>query len=244
MDRDQLHISGLTGVDITLDIAGAGSRSFAFIIDWHIRLLLAAAWFALATQIYLHAAHGARGAAFGRVVAIPAICIYFFYHPVLEVLSRGRTPGKRMAGVRIVTRQGGTPTVGALLIRNVFRLVDAAPVFYLVGLLCCLFSAQRVRVGDMAAGTLLVREEAASARSLGALGALVSQSSLPPTAVELIDDLLQRWHSLDLSARTALARTILARVGGSAGDDVSAMPDQELRQRLQALLPSVTQPAS
>ena len=47
---------------------------------------------------------------------------------------RGRTPGKRMAGVRIVARDGGAPSVGALLVRNVFRLIDSLPLLYGVGL--------------------------------------------------------------------------------------------------------------
>jgi uncharacterized RDD family membrane protein YckC len=230
---DRLTITGLTGVDIELDIAAAGTRSYAFVIDWHIRVLIALAWVLL--MLGINFGHGIRNA--GWAVGAPAACIYFLYHPVLEIVLRGRTPGKRMAGVRIVTRQGGTPSLGALLVRNVFRLVDSAPALYLIGLLCCLFSEQRVRIGDMAAGTLLVREPEAPAKSLSALGTLVSQSGLAPDVVELIDDLLQRWHALDAGPRAALARTILARMApGTPPDAWRHMNDGELRQRLQAAL--------
>jgi hypothetical protein len=124
--------------------------------------------------------------------------------------------------------------MGALLIRNLFRLIDSLPVLYLIGLLCCMLTAQRVRVGDMAAGTLLVLDESASARSLGRLGTLVAQSGLAPKAVELIDDLLNRWESLEAAKRMALATQILKHV------DPTHLPgtpdDHQLKQRLQALL--------
>ena len=59
--------------------------------------------------------------------AVPATIIYFFYHPVLEVLMRGRTPGKRMTGLRVLTPEGLVPGTGALLTRNLFRIVDSMP---------------------------------------------------------------------------------------------------------------------
>jgi RDD family len=149
----------------------------------------------------------------------------------------GRTPGKRTAGVRIVTTQGGTPSIGALLLRNVFRLIDSLPILYVVGLTCCLFTDRRVRIGDMAAGTLLVREQTTAAKALNALGEIVSRSGLAPEVAELVDDLLTRWHDLDVAARDTLARTILARADKSGTpQNLDSLSDGVLRQRLQALL--------
>src|SRR5450631_2203760 len=161
MTDDRLSVESVTGVDLTLNIAGPGSRSYAFVIDWHIRLLLALAWLCgswlLVKIIGVTLSPAAASSKLMAIVALaPAAGIYLFYHPVLEVLMRGRTPGKRRAGVRIVTRNGGTPSLGALLIRNIFRLVDSLPFFYVVGLASCFITEQRVRIGDLAAGTLLV----------------------------------------------------------------------------------------
>jgi uncharacterized RDD family membrane protein YckC len=239
---EQLRIAGLTGVELKLDIAGAGSRSYAFVIDWHIRLLLALAWFFVwfvllpSVGLALPSIHSFANA-LRSIAVLPAILIYFFYHPVLELLMRGRTPGKRMAGVRIVTRNGGTPSAGSLIIRNLFRLIDSLPTLYLIGLVTCLLTEQRVRIGDLAAGTLLVLDDPTSTRSLGQLGTLVAQSGLPPSAVELIDDLLRRWTLLDTAKRAALARTILARIDpGMAPETLSTAGDAELAQRLRAAL--------
>jgi uncharacterized RDD family membrane protein YckC len=241
VDREQLRIAGLTGVEITLDIAGAGSRSFAFIIDWHIRFFAALMW--LLTALYLTAsatgqmptaAHMPR--AFTSVGALPAFAIYFLYHPILEMLMRGRTPGKRMAGVRIVTRNGGAPSIGALLVRNLFRLIDSLPFLYLVGLIVCLMSEQRVRVGDMAAGTLLVLDESASEKSLGRLSAQLLGSALPPTVIELVNELLQRWPWLDTGQRGKIARIVLARTDVSlTAQTLATLGDVELHRRLRTI---------
>ena len=240
-DTDQLQITGLTGVEVELDIAGAGSRSYAFIIDWHVRVLLAIAWYLFALEFYRHTGLGTRATSgFILFTAVPASGIYFLYHPILEIVLHGRTPGKRTAGVRIVTTQGGTPSAGALLVRNVFRLVDSLPLLYVVGLACCLVTDRRVRLGDIAAGTLLVRESAESEQALNALSQMVSQSGLTPEVAELIDDLLKRWHALDVTARGSLARTILGRVDKSgSAQNLATLNDSGLRQRLQTLLAGV-----
>ncbi len=228
---DRLQIAGLTGVDVALEIAGPGTRSYAFLIDWQIRILVALGWFA-ANWLFIRRAHPLSAAAL-----VPALAVYFLYHPVLEVLMRGRTPGKRRAGVRIATRSGGTPGIGALLIRNIFRLLDSLPALYLLGLVCCFMTAQRVRIGDLAAGTLLVVEARPPAASLSQLGSVVSHSGLTPAVVELIQELLERWPSLEGQHRDSLARALLGRVGPAADASLSAdLDDFQLRERLQRLL--------
>lgn len=241
MAREQLRISGLTGVDVALDIAGPGSRSYAFVIDWHIRLLLGLAWFCGAWLLIRLIGTARSDTAASRLLALaaalPAVMIYLLYHPVLEVLMRGRTPGKRRAGVRIVTRNGGTPGLGALLIRNIFRLVDSLPFLYVVGLTSCFITEQRVRIGDLAAGTVLVLDAESAAKSLAQIGSMVTQSGLAPALVELIHDVLERWASLDIGRRDELARSILARIDSAAPPgELAGLTDAELSQRLRQLL--------
>jgi uncharacterized RDD family membrane protein YckC len=231
MDREKLRIPGLTGVEITLEVAGIGSRSFAFIIDWHIRVLAALAWFLMAAVFAQHL----NPRTYGEIMGLPALAIYFLYHPILEIFTTG-TPGKRMAGVRIVTRQGGTPSMGALLVRNLFRLIDSLPAFYLIGLLFCLFSEQRVRVGDMAAGTVLVLSDSERERSLRTLGVQLAGTGLAPNVIELVNDLVHRWPWLDTGQRDNIARLVLAHVDASLSTEtLGAMSDPELRRRLGAL---------
>jgi uncharacterized RDD family membrane protein YckC len=243
MAAEELTVRGLTGVEMTLTVAGPGTRSYAFIVDWHIRVLLALAWILLGLLLRLVFPHRfpapLTSGLFVLAVFAPGALIYFLYHPVLEVAMGGRTPGKRMAGTRLVTREGTTPGAGALLMRNLFRLIDALPILYTVGLVCCLATAQRVRIGDLAAGTVLVMDDAAASKSLGRLGSLLQGSRLEPEALALIEDLLERWPELDYDPRVTLARTVLSRLDAGADPKaLAALDEAALRSRLQALLAS------
>ena len=132
---ERLHVASATGVDLALRIAGLGGRSYAFVIDWHIRVAAAIAWLGIGSLLLfgdLLPRAGGGAALYG--VLLPALAIYALYHPVLEVAMGGQTPGKRLAGLRIVTLDGRVPTTGALVVRNLLRLVDSLPALYAVGL--------------------------------------------------------------------------------------------------------------
>jgi len=237
MSEPQNHVADLvvdsvTGVDVALPIAGPGARAYAFVIDWHIRAILFIAWYVVAALLYngrwsLAAPANPEGAWFAAVVA-PGAAIYFLYHVVLEIAMHGRTPGKRWAGVRLVTRDGAAPAAGAHLTRNVFRIIDSFPLFYGVGLAATLLTRDQVRVGDLAAGTLLVydRGEAALFEELAASPA----GKLDTATAEIIHELLQRWDSLNVDARQRLARRLLP-----ADAALDSFDDQQLRAQLERL---------
>jgi uncharacterized RDD family membrane protein YckC len=211
-----LGVDSDTGVDVSLPVAGPGARAYAFIIDWHIRLLLALAWLVCAAvlingDLVLRAPPGRTNLYLGTVIA-PTLAIYFLYHPLLEASMRGSTPGKRRAGIHVVSRSGAIPGIGALLVRNVFRLVDALPAFYGLGLLFMLLTKNNLRLGDMAAGTLLVYERSPNDPEL-LRGAALRSSRLDASGAEIATDLLQRWDALSPEARVRLARALLQRYG-------------------------------
>jgi uncharacterized RDD family membrane protein YckC len=228
MDRtSDLVVDSVTGVDVALPVAGPGARSFAFLIDWTLRTILSAAWYVVAALIHngrwsLEAPLTPDANWFVFVVAPPA-AIYFLYHPVWEVTTRGLTPGKRTAGLQIVSRDGGAPSVGSLLTRNVFRLVDSFPVAYALGLVTTMFTRNSVRIGDLAAGTLLVytRNNATLVR--------LSDQQLDARTAEVLSELLQRWSTLDDAARRKIAATILPKA------DADTATDEELRTQLERL---------
>jgi len=159
-----LDIASATGVDAHLVLAGPGARSLAFLLDWLIRTALAATYLLLASWLFLGNFRFDIGpddeALWYLAGALPATLIYLLYHLILEPLMAGRTPGKRLAGLRVLTLEGLVPSVGALITRNVFRLIDSMPVFYVVGLLFVFFGRRHLRLGDIAAGTVLAVERA------------------------------------------------------------------------------------
>jgi uncharacterized RDD family membrane protein YckC len=234
---EELNIRGLTGVDMTLRVAGPGTRAYAFIIDWHIRLLVALAWVLAGLLVGLIVGGNFKKDALPLFFIAPALLIYFLYHPVLEVVMRGRTPGKRMAGARIVTLEGEIPGTGALLMRNLFRLIDSLPVAYLVGLVCCIFTAQRVRIGDLAAGTLLILDDPKANQSLALVGMAAQNSRLEPDAAALVQDLIDRWVELKEGRRESLAREVLAKLDAELDPaQLVTLDPVALRSRLEALL--------
>ena len=243
---DQVSVQSATGVDLTLTLAGPGSRSYAFVIDWHVRVLLAGAW--LLAAVYVLRLNLAAHSANALLGYLPAALIYFLYHPIVEVAARGRTPGKRMAGVALVDRNGGTPGTAALLIRNIFRLIDCLPALYLVGLVSCILTAHRVRIGDIAAGTLLISVDADAQKSLSRIQTLSEGSQLPLETLELLDQIIERWPILEQPHRMQIARALLSRIAppdrtaadaSAAGTDAAAalaqLSDAALLTRLTGL---------
>ncbi len=231
-----VRIATVTGVDVELKIAGPGGRSYAFIADWHIRFLAAAAWFLVAGVIHagslaFTAAGEATEPAFFFVVVLPSAAIYFLYHPLLELAMRGQTPGKRIAGIRVVAlAHGGAPGVGAILIRNVFRLIDSMPLFYAIGLVTTIVTSHGVRIGDIAAGTVLVYDEAPGSEVLDKLGGGVQR--LGVAHAQLVRELLDRWPHLAPAARAKLAVDLLAKLGTAPESD----DDGALRAKLHELI--------
>ena len=139
-----------------------------------------------------------------------------------------------MAGVRLVTREGDIPGAGALVLRNIFRLIDSMPFIYLVGLITVVLTEQHVRIGDLAAGTLLVVDEDSGATAFAGGAAT---NGLSPQAADLIHELLDRWPALDEENRATIARTLLARIEPqTAPDELASLSALDLRQRLAAKL--------
>jgi uncharacterized RDD family membrane protein YckC len=241
--QDELQLTSTDATAVNLSIAGTGSRSYAFLIDWHIRLIVALAWLiGAATLLGMTEGSGlwdnffdSAGSFVFYVVILPPALVYFLYHPILEVVLKGRTPGKRAAGIRIVTLEGQTPDVSALLIRNVFRLIDSLPVFYVVGLTFVLLSARQVRVGDMAAGTLLAHERKSAGNAFERF-ATSGDGRLDLDGMEIAQDLLGRWKTLAPDRRSQIAAKLISSQGETLPSNLSKRAfDREMRKRLMRL---------
>jgi len=228
-NAEMLTLTTVDAVNVELPVAGIGSRAYAFVVDWHVRLVAALVWLAgvaLAGR-YLPFVKQGGGALLG---GLPAAAIYFLYHPVLEVLMAGRTPGKRMAGIRVVTCEGYAPPAGTHLARNLFRMLDSLPVFYALGLVVMASSARQTRIGDLAAGTLVVLDQPESSRGLETL----STARVAPQLALLVEELLRRWPELEAAQRRQLAAQLLQRAGEPP--PLPGATDASLRSALQALL--------
>jgi uncharacterized RDD family membrane protein YckC len=84
------------------------------------------------------------------------LLIVYGYYIVFEGLI-GATVGKLMMGLQVVDLEGHPIGLGKAFIRSILRIVDGLPVLYLVGFVCAAVTSKHQRLGDMAAGTLVVR---------------------------------------------------------------------------------------
>ena len=229
------------GRSVGIQIAGLGARSYAFLIDWHIRALLAVAWlllfFAAAWFAQRFALGSLSGDLSGRLSFAPAAAIYLLYHPLLEVVMQGSSPGKRWAGVRIVAQDGRTAPASAHLLRNVLRLIDALPMFYCVGVVCCLCTRRAVRVGDLAVGTMLVYVEHDGHELRRVSARYAHAGNHDPELLRLGADVLLRWNELDDGRRRALSRDLLAHFGETLGE----LDTAQLHARLTTVLAAAEQ---
>jgi uncharacterized RDD family membrane protein YckC len=145
-------------IDVAYDVAGIGSRFLAAIVDTLIILVIEGV---LLFVLSLVASQLVIADSIATAIAVVlSFVVLWGYYLVAEMLSNGQSPGKRLVGVRVV-REGGRPvTFTASAIRNIIRLVDFLPLFYSIGVVVMFVDRRARRLGDLAAGTLVVRERA------------------------------------------------------------------------------------
>jgi uncharacterized RDD family membrane protein YckC len=158
--EDRITIATPEGVDLELTLAGVGSRFTSALVDLAIQLALLGAF---AVLFFVGVSDVVGGGGLGTAIfTVLSFLLFAGYDILFEVYASGRTPGKRLNGLRVV-RDDGSP-VGFLTsaVRNVLRLIDILPTLYLVGILSILTTRRNQRLGDLAAGTLVVRERFAA----------------------------------------------------------------------------------
>lgn len=231
--EETLTFTTPTGVELKLPVAGAGSRSFAYLIDWHIRILAILVWALAWLTIFYPGFNFQDEAAFGNGglwLGIPIGLIYALYHPVIELLMQGNSPGKNKVGIRCVDMEGEAPGSGAILLRNIMRIIDGIPGFYTIGLISVMVTKDKVRLGDMVAGTRMVVAEGQSDKALDRLDQ-IHAASIAPKDAEFVQDLLQRWGALSKERKLELGSTMLARY-----DIEPETRPRKLHKQLKALL--------
>jgi uncharacterized RDD family membrane protein YckC len=208
--EDAITISTPEGVELELPLAGLGSRFVAALVD-----IIIKAGLILALRIALGVAE-AYGAALFSVLAF---LVFFGYDILFETLASGRTPGKRWSGLRVVRLEGQPIGFVSSAIRNTLRLVDGLPFGYVIGAISILASSKNQRLGDIAAGALVIREPSAprtnwTAPSFARRQAPVGWdvSSVTVEEVGAVRGFLERRYDLTPEARRQLGSTLAERL--------------------------------
>jgi uncharacterized RDD family membrane protein YckC len=206
--EDRITLSAPEGIDLQIVLAGAASRFIAGVIDLALQIGLITAAAAVAFAVI----GGGLGVA---LFAMAAFAGLYMYDVLFEVLASGRTPGKRMTHLRVV-RAGGAPVdLPASTIRNLLRLIDILPAAYLVGILSILATKRNQRLGDLAAGTIVIREPAERREQprrnvVEEPAATVGWdvSAVSPEELATVRRFLERREDLDARARRELAHRL------------------------------------
>ena len=202
-------------VEVTLDIAEFGSRLGAGLIDGAI---LGAVLAALALVAGVAGSLGLLGLAAnlpGAAFAALLLALVWGYFPFFEEVAGGRTPGKRALGLRVIQTDGQPAGLGPVLLRNLLRPVD----LLFIGPFLMLLTRRHQRLGDLAAGTLVVRQGRTS-QPMPLMVQYPPDANLAPLDTALLTEqeyglvrsFLERRHQLDPTARAALATQLGAMV--------------------------------
>jgi uncharacterized RDD family membrane protein YckC len=220
--QDEADYAVLTPERVSLryDIAGIGSRGAAAIIDTFVQVLLMVVLVAAAGALVFLAERSLPGASRNDVLLTPifivlgigAFLIFLGYHAMFEIAWNGQTPGKRALHLRVIRENGYPLRPGDAVVRNLIRLVDSLPSGYGVGLLAMLLNSRAKRLGDFAAGTIVVREGARRTLSQVMAQPAVTTVRVSTEDAALVRDVLSRRAALTAESRERLAGRIAEAV--------------------------------
>jgi uncharacterized RDD family membrane protein YckC len=228
--NDILKIDTPENVTFDYDVAGIGSRFLAALIDTALILLaqLLLIGVVILMMVFIFQTDVFEGDLFSWGLAVIGIMSFIFlwgYYIFFEILWNGQTPGKRWVGLRVI-RLDGTPIAASeAVIRNLVRIIDLLPSAYGIGVVTMFISSNSRRVGDLAAGTLVVHD-----RGVGEIGNIsplshamvntwVSKEDVPEgfpveklsqDELQIIEEFLSRRR--ELSNRLLLAQHILTSI--------------------------------
>lgn len=152
---DGLVVATPERVAFEYTLAGLGSRFMAQAVDV---LLLLIVFFALSLLAILLGSVLGNGRLALLVWIIVSFALFVLYFPILEGVWSGQTLGKRLMRIRVLGERGEPVTLTQVAIRNLIRLVDFLPLFYGVGIITLFVQGGSKRLGDFAAGTVVVRD--------------------------------------------------------------------------------------
>lgn len=232
---DKLIIETPEQTSIEFPLAGIGSRFLALAIDLLLRFAFILVLVGIGGILGLIGMIKAAGT---QWVVAALIVAYFFmdvgYFAFFESVWNGQTPGKRWTHLRVIKDSGRPIGVPDAILRNLMRTVDYLPSLYAAGVVSILISRQNKRLGDLVAGTVVVRENPLQ----GLASVWESSSSVQPPAIghfppisveelQLIETFLERRGSLDYDVRRSMSRQIADRISQSRPIPPESRADSE-----------------
>lgn len=216
---DKLTIDTPEQVHLEFLLAGLGSRFMAAFLDSLIQalLFLVLGGVTIAVAVALNFA-GLSSTWALALVALGVFTLIWGYYTLFEIFWKGQTPGKRVAGIRVIKDSGRPINAFEAVTRNIMRFVDWLPSMYAVGVLVMLLNKKHRRLGDFVAGTLVVHESSDREPSLFFNTSVQPDAILPQASrltlleAELIETFLARRLEIPPEVRRQNAQRIAERI--------------------------------
>lgn len=247
MDRN-LDVRTPESIALTYQLAGLGSRFLAVTVDMLLQGAVATAllfgFVLAATRIALHArpltpAAEKMGEAVGIALLIAIVfAIFFGYFIVFEALWNGQTPGKKALGIRVVRDGGFAIDFGASLVRNLIRVGELIVGSYALSAVAMLLSPENKRLGDIAAGTIVVRDarlclpDVAGDAGISREPVYSATRYLSGDERSIVKRFLERRDALAPERRRELAAQLAERVRSRLPEELRRLGDEPLLERL------------
>lgn len=225
----RLEVETPDHVVLRYELAGAGNRGFAALVDVVAATLLVSGMVAVRALLAIVLPGDLLFALSGALVML-TLLVAWAYFVLFEWLWDGRTLGKRLFGLRVIGADGSPASFVAILVRNLVRVVDFLPAFYGLGLLAIVVTGRAQRLGDLAAGTFVVRAprprvDLLTLRTMATVdGPVLPVGRLPGELQRLVREFVAREKDLDAEGRrrvaAGIATALRARLPDAAGDDV------------------------
>lgn len=234
--EDRLTIDTPEGVPLELTLAGVGSRFTSALLDYIVQIVILVA---LALVLSYGAGLSPGSSAISSAAWIVGFFVVFWgYDVAFEVLNSGRTPGKALNGLRVVLESGAPVTFVPSAIRNVIRIIDLIPGNYLVGVTSILVTKKNQRIGDLAGGTLVIREVRKLPAEVPARPSLQAPawdtSAVNQQELDAVAAFLARRNELEPGARIEIAAELAGRLRPKVGGAIARDGDEIFLERLLA----------
>jgi uncharacterized RDD family membrane protein YckC len=232
---DQLSIDTPEHIALDFPLAGVGSRFLALAYDTLLQAVLLGGLGIVAAIIGLLVVPATGRPAVGlwtfAILIVLGFAVYTGYFALFETIWNGQTPGKRQVGLRVIDVSGRPITAYAAILRNLLRLVDQLPGFYALAIASVLLTERNQRLGDLAAGTVVVHDrlEARLALPAAEVRARTGAQRLTAAELTLLEGFLRRRADLDPPVRLQTARHIAARMTARLGIEGAGPPEDEER---------------
>ena len=184
---DRITLTTPEQVEVSYDLAGLGSRFLAGFVDTClVGLIILLLILALGYLRGVLSQDSLQGWIAGLIAFSAGALVYIGYFVLFEMIWQGQSPGKRSIGLRVISTTGAPLSFEQSAVRNILRLVDVLPVAYAAALVSILVTRRMQRLGDIAAGAMVVKEriEEMPERSAAAPAAVQRPPDLPPEVTE------------------------------------------------------------